>query len=150
MQSYIFDFSRVPSFFENFNINFLVSDMDGTNKFELVLCKHGADNIGDYLDQNGCLNIDDSSSELLIIDCGLDFVRDEFGDAKIELHDEAVFDENMIGDQNIPIKAVFLRDSTTKYVMGYSFNRVPFTVTNKVIFDSDVIFWDITRINRNG
>lgn len=147
MQSYIFDFSRVPSFFEHFNIDFNVSDMDGSSKFELVLVKHGGDNIEDYLNNDGTLNISDDSSEVLKTNCGLDFVRDEFGDAKIELHDAVEFN---VGDTNIPLKAVFLRDDSTKYVMGYSINRVPFTVTNKVVFDEDVIFWDITRINRYG
>lgn len=145
-QSYIFDFSRVPSFFEHFNLDFLVSDMDGSSsKFQLVLVKHGGDNISDYLDNNGELDVD--SGESIVEDCKLSYTSDSYGDATISLADDVTF---TIGDTNIPLKAVFLRDKTTGYVMGYSINLVPFSVTNKVVFDDDVVFWDITRLNNNG
>ena len=145
-QSYIFDFSRVPSFFEHFNLDFMVDAMDGsTANFQLVLVKHGGDNISEYLDNNGELDVD--SGELMVMDCKLSYTSDDYGDATIGLADDVTF---TIGDTNIPLKAVFLRDKTTGYVMGYSINLVPFNVTNKVVFDDDVIFWDITRLNNNG
>ena len=59
-QSYIFDFSRVPSFFEYFNVAFFVDEMyqtidgestgTGSNCYELVWCSYGdGNNISDYL-----------------------------------------------------------------------------------------------------
>lgn len=145
-QSYIFDFSRVPSFFEHFNIEFNVADMDGTENYELVWVAFGdGSNIEDYLDDDGTL-----ADTVTVYDsrpCGLDWVKDEFGDATIELHDAVEFH---IGDENVPLKAIFLQDTNTKYVMGYCINMVAFTVTNVAVFDEDVIFWDITRLNDGG
>lgn len=150
-RSYIFDFSRVPSFFAHMNvcddgIGFKLSDMDGeTLNYELVICQSGGDNIGDYLDSDGLLDeatIDPQGTLLLSEDCSLKCNIDEYGDMQIRIGAETTFD---IGEQNIPLKAIFLRDKATKYVMGYSINMVAFTVTNKVIFDEDVIFWDIVR-----
>ena len=154
-QSYIFDFSRVPSFFRFFNIGFFLDEMyqtidggeqtQGSEYYELLLIDYGGDNIGDYLESDGTLK--SSISVYGSQSCALDYVEDAYGDATIGLHDEVVFN---IGDVNVQLKAVILRNAVTGYVMGYSINRVPFTVTNKVVFDEDVIFWDITRINRNG
>ena len=160
-QSYIFDFTRTPTFFENFNIKFSVNDMyqvssinsDGSyeysnspsDNFELVWVDYGADNISDYLNNDGTLkssiNVYDTQS------CGLDWVKDEFNDVRIELHDEVEF---TIGDTNVPLKAILLRDATTGFVMGYSINMTSFSVTYKAVFDSDVIFWNITRLNNYG
>ena len=159
-QSYIFDFNRVDSFFENWNVKYFVDEMwqvddisngeyhyanEGSNCFELVLVSHGDDNIENYLDEDGALNDD-----VVIFDsanCGLDWVNEKFGEGSIELHDAVEFD---IGTESAtPLKAVILRNGSTGYVMGYSINIVPFTVTNKVVFDEDVVFWTITRFN-NG
>lgn len=160
-QSYIFDFTRTPTFFENFNIKFSVNDMyqvssinsDGSyeysnspsDNFELVWVDYGADNISDYLNNDGTLkssiNVYDAQS------CGLDWVKDEFNDVRIELHDEVEF---TIGDTNIPLKAILLRDATSGFIMGYSINMTSFSVTYKAVFDSDVIFWNITRLNNYG
>ena len=156
-QSYIFDFSRVPSFFEYFNVAFFVDEMyqiiDGESKgtgsdcYELVWCSYGdGNNISDYLNSDGTLN----SSVVTVhdtVDCALDYVRDEYGDATIGLHESVEFD---IGDNNIPLKAIFLRNKSTGYVMGYCINLVSFTVTNKAVFDEDIVFWDITRLNNGG
>lgn len=155
-QSYIFDFSRVPSFFRNFNSAFFVDEMyqtvdgtttDATNCFELVWCSYGdGANIDDYLNEDGSLD----ESKCTIYDtayCGLEYVEDEYGDATIGLHEAVEF---TIGDENIPLKAIFLRSRSSGYVMGYCINMVSFTVTNKAVFDEDVIFWDITRLNNYG
>lgn len=160
-QSYIFDFTRTPTFFENFNIKFSVNDMyqvssinsDGSyeysnspsDNFELVWVDYGADNINDYLNNDGTLkssiNVYNTKS------CGLDWVKDEYNDVRIELHDEVKF---TIDDTNVPLKAILLRDATSGFIMGYSINMTSFSVTNKAVFDSDVIFWNITRLNNYG
>ena len=155
-RSYIFDFSRVPTFFAHMNVcresgqstpvGFKLSDMDGeTLNYELVICQSGGDNISDYLTLDGLLDeatIDPQGTLLLAEDCSLECTIDDVGDMQIKIGAETTFD---IGEQNIPLKAIFLRDKDSKYVMGYSINMVAFTVTNAVIFDEDVIFWDIVR-----
>ena len=142
-QSFLFDFSRVEDFFEQMNIKFNVADMVNStaDKFELVIVSNGYNNIDGYLDTDGCLD----PTDIVIFgteSCTLDWVKHDYGDVTIELHDAVEFD---IDDDDVTLKAIFLRDATTGYVMGYSINMSPFTVTNKVVFDDDVIFWDISR-----
>lgn len=163
MQSYIFDFTRVDDFIENSNIAYFydkmfkvidVDEEDGSyiyeddtieDNYELVLVEYGGDNISEYLDEYGCL--DESIDDILVEDCSLDYYNKGNANATIELHDEVRFD---IGDENVPLKAILLRSKSTGYVMGYSINMVAVPVTNQVVFDNDVIFWDITRFNNNG
>lgn len=161
-RSYLFDFSRVDDFFENFNVAFFISEMwevtgqnsetgayeydngDGTNCYELVLISNGGDNISEYLDEYGCLD----TSTVTVLDtqsCGLDWYNKGNGEATIELHGSVTF---TIGTDISPLKAVLLRDSSTGYVMGYSINMQPFTVTNQVVFDDNIIFWDISRFKQ--
>lgn len=159
-QSYLFDFSRVESFIENINVGFFIDEMfrvtaynssTGTytyeddnidDNFELVIANYGGDNIEDYLDSDGYLNL---TENIMVEDCALDYYNRGNGSSTIELHDDVEF---TIGDVNVPIKAIFLRSKSTNYVMGYSINNKPFSVTNKVVFDDDVIFWDISRFNQ--
>ena len=175
-QSYLFDFSRVDTFIENMNVGFFIDEMyhvlrydvktqsyeyeeddEIDNAFQLVIVEYGADNIEDYLDENGYLKqeiefIDDGQGglvqrdDILIEDCSLDYFNRGNGSSTIELHGNVSFDID--DDVNIPIKAIFLRSKSTNYVMGYSINNNPFTVTNEVVFDDDVIFWDISRFNQ--
>ena len=163
-QSYLFDFSRVDSFIEHLNISFLISEMfkvisydeetqeyeyeDDTigDNFQLLIAEYGGRNIEDYLNSDGTLNISDEDEHIHIEDCALDYYNRGNGSSTIELHGNVTFE---IGtDKNIPIKAIFLRNLNTGYVMGYSINNNPFTVTNQVVFDDDVIFWDISRFNQ--
>ena len=158
-QSFLFDFTRLDSFVENINTAFFIDEMfkvtgvdsetgnytyeddNIEDNFELVIIKYGGDNISEYIDSDGLLKSEieaDSMTET----CALDYYNRGEGNATIELHDTVTFN---IGDVNIPIKAVLLRSYSTGYVMGYSINTRSFSVTNEVVFDDDVIFWDISR-----
>ena len=162
-QSFIFDFTRTDDFFEQFNKKFDLDDMfkvvsydeddgytyeddDVDDNFELVLVFYGGTNISDYLDSSASYSKLKSSlsSYMQVEEVALDWYNRGNGEATIELHGEVTFS---IGDDNKPLKAVFLRtNDTDKYVMGYSINTNPFSVTNEVVFDDDVIFWDISRL----
>jgi len=161
-QSYLFDFTRVDTFFDYFNIAFFIDEMWQVNGydedtdsytydnviedacFELVLIEYGADNIDEYLTADGFL--DTTAVEgIHRMDCGLDWYNRGDGEATIELHDDVTFN---IGDVNMPLKAILLINKSTNYVMGYSINTNPFSVTNQVVLDDDVIFWDISRFNQ--
>jgi hypothetical protein len=166
-QSYLFDFRRTDDFFENFNVNFSLSDMyividyneqdgsyvyvDGSGgaNYELVIVTKGGANLEEYLDDNSAYSkLDEStigSENIISKYTGLDWYNRGNGEATIELHGNVTFN---IGDMNVPIKAVFLRDKDSLCVMGYSINTTPFSVTNEVVFDDDVIFWDISRFNQ--
>lgn len=167
-QSYLFDFSRVDSFIDNLNVGFFIDEMfrvtgyengeytyeDDTieDNFQLVIVEYGDENIDYYLDADGYLKeeieFEDGvqRSDVLIEDCALDYYNRGNGASSIELHGNVVFDVGV--DANIPIRAIFLRSKSTNYVMGYSINNRPFRVTNQVVFDDDVIFWDVSRFNR--
>lgn len=164
-QSYLFDFSRVDTFIENMNVAFFIDEMyhvigydrdtqsyeyeedeEIDDAFQLVIVEYGQDNIEDYIDSDGFLIIDDDDPYIHIEDCSLDYYNRGNGQSTIELHGNVTFDIGV--DVNIPIKAIFLRSKSTNYVMGYSINNRPFTVTNQVVFDDDVIFWDISRFNQ--
>ena len=147
-QSFILDFTRSPSFFQNFNKEFDLDCMDGTvdGSFQLIIASYSPDNILDCLDEDGHLNEDvtvgvDEDGNDLIENIGLVWTPDSYGDGTIGLSDDVTFD---IGDINTQIKAVFLINSDG-YVMGYSINMVAIPVTYEVVFDEDVIFWDIRR-----
>ena len=161
-QSYLFDFRRVEDFIENINVAFFIDEMwwvtgldndgepiypDGAtwdDAFELVIVEYGDENIKDYLTDDGLLDTTRIDG-VHIMDCNLDYYNQGDGDSTFELHDTVTFN---IGDANVPIKAVFLRNKSTGYVMGYSINTHAFTVTNQVVFDNDIIFWDVSRFNQ--
>jgi len=175
-QSYLFDFSRVDTFIENINVGFFIDEMfrvvrydsssgeyeyDDDNiddNFQLIIVEHGAKNIEEYIDSDGYLKeeiefVDDGQGNLiqrddvLIEDCALDYYNRGEGASSIELHGDVTF--NIGVDVDVPIRAIFLRSKSTNYVMGYSINTTrPFTVTNQLVFDDDVIFWDVSRFNQ--
>ena len=103
-QSYLFDFSRVDTFIENMNVGFFIDEMyhvlrydvktqsyeyeeddEIDNAFQLVIVEYGADNIEDYLDENGYLK-----QEIEFIDDGPQ------GTIKIALKYDAVNKVNAI------------------------------------------------------
>ena len=161
-QSFLFDFARVDSFIENINVAFFIEEMwrvtgintNGSYKypqgetwedaFELMFIEYGENNISSYLTEDGLLD-ETKVDGIHKVDCSLDYYDRGDGEATIELHGDVVFN---VGDVNVPLKAVLLRNKSTGYIMGYSINKTPFSVTNQVVFDDDVIFWDISRFNQ--
>ena len=163
-QSYNFDFTRINDFFENLNIKFKIADMNklddngdviGTaqSKFELVLASYCSEDIDDCLDNTGKIDTSmvsiakDINNNNLIETIGLDWVKGDYGEATIQLHDDCTFD---IGDINVPLKGIFLRtNDSNKFVIGYCLNNVAFSITNQLDFDEGIIFWDISRFKSN-
>ena len=135
VQSYIYDFQRVPRFFDDFNIKFKVIDMDGaSSNFQIVYCTYAPNNIDDCLASDGKLSSDVTVQQA--VDCKL-----KWEDDTIYLKDNTTWN---IGDSIYPLKAVFIRDKATQYVLGYCINITSFEVTNKIIFDDGTILWSIT------
>ena len=48
------------------------------------------------------------------------------------------------GDDIFSLKAVFIRNKNTGFVMGYSINNTAFEITNVVKLEKDTILWSIT------
>lgn len=133
-QSFLFDFTRTDNFFDEWNNSFLTSEMSGGNNFQLVFCTDTPNNIKDCL-TNGRLNSDVTIATGGVVDCGL-----TWNNETISLTNDATFN---IGDEEVTLKAVFLRHKQTGYVLYYSININAFDVTNEVIFDEGTIFLSI-------
>lgn len=137
VQSYLFDFQRSPSFFTNWNIKFLLSNMTNSENFSIVFCDYASDNINDCIDSNGILNTT-NAHPIATIDCSLEWD----GETEIiTIRNDATWS---IGDNHYPLKAVFIcSKSTANYVMGYCINMDNFEVTNQIKFEAGTILWSI-------
>lgn len=148
LQSYIFDFSRVDSFYEHLNIDFNISDMvgsEGNANFEFVLSEHSPNNIEECLDNDGCLNssVDDNITE----DVPLLWTNNDDGTNQISIDDDVEF---TFGDTIVQMKALFLREKTSGYVLGFCINMNTVSVTNKMVFEEDTILWTVSDGGYHG
>lgn len=134
IHSYLFDFTRVPSFFENWNIKFKVLEMNDTNNFQLVFCDYSSDNISDCLNLDGTINTTNVNIAQTV-DCSLKWENEV-----ISIRNNTTWN---IGNNKKLLKAVFLRHKNSGYVLGYSININSFDVTNTVTFEADTILWSI-------
>ena len=133
IQSFPFDFHRSPSFFERWNLDFLISNMNGTSKnFKIVIAEDCYDDIADNLTTNRTLN--SSVTGKREVTCAL-----KWEDEIISLGTDVEF---TIGNSTIPLKGIFLTTSSG-YVMGYCLNINAFNITNKLRFDKGTIFYSI-------
>ena len=133
-QSYLFDFKAVDDLLYMWNSTFHTSDMDGVNpNYELVFCTDAPSNIGDCL-SGGTLNSNVTVKQA--VDCKL-----LFKDNIISFKGNTVWN---IGEEEVTLKAVFLRDKSNGYVMAYNINIDYFYVTNKLMFDDGTILWSIS------
>lgn len=130
-QSFLFDFQRSPTFLDNMNVKFHLLEMNSSNNFQVVFSTYAPTNIQDCLNSDGTLNSDVTIQESL--DCSLKWENDI-----ISIRNDVTWN---IGDAYYPLKAVFIRNKSNGYVMGYSINITSFEVTNEVIFEEDTILW---------
>ena len=131
--SHLFDWSRTPLFLTKWGKSFDVASMNGASNFQLVVASYSPSDIEDCLDANGTLNNDVTVAQA--IDCGL-----KWQDDVIKLNADVTWS---IGDSIVPLKALFLRDKNSGFVLGYSINNTSFEVTNQLKFNKDTIFWSI-------
>ena len=148
-QSFIFDFIRTPDFMDNFNRSgcFDVNDMDGINKnYEFVLSSSCPDNIEDCLDSEGCLkntvttvNVGDDGQISLLWSKGIgnDRTISLGGNSSVTLD---------VGDVNVMMKGLFLRDISTGYVLAYCILTRTVPITNEVVFPASGLLWNIRNI----
>jgi len=142
-QSIIFDFTRVPNFMDDYNLQFLVSEMDGNNKnYEFVLASSCGDNIEDCINNDGTLN-----NNVTTIDIGNDgevallYSKGVNGNRIISLGSSDVTLD--VGSDTVMLKALFLIDSSTGYVLAYCILARSVPITNQVIFPASGVVWTI-------
>jgi len=140
--SFLFDFTRVDTFIEQLNLTYKLSEMDGDEnnpQFQLVFCSDSPNNISDCLTSGGALNSDVTIAPTSTpnvdasIDCSLKWENNT-----ISLGNEVIWS---IGNNAVPLKAVFIRHKTSGYVMAYCIHITEFTVTNQIVFDEGTVFW---------
>lgn len=143
IQSYVFDFTRVPRFMDDINREdcFDTDDMDGVNNnYEFVFATSCPANIDDCLTVNG--TIDTTNVSLYSSGtgaCKLLWSHGVNGNRVMSIANNSVTID--IGDVDIELKAMFLRDATTGYVLAYSINDRAVMVTNQVIFPVNGVLW---------
>ena len=133
-QSYLFDFYRVDTFFEQFNKKFEVADMDGSNNFEIVVSSYSPNNISECLNSNGTLNTS------VVTGTYVQNLPLLWANNTVKVAFDVTFN---FGTSIVPLKSLFIRDKTTGYVMGYSIFMTTFNVTNQLVLDADTILWSI-------
>ena len=148
VQSYIFDFSRVDNFYENLNINYSISDMNGAaNKFDFILSSYSYDNIEDCINSNGVLKSEVITDNDYIKDAPLVWSNNSDGTNSISLGSDVTWD---LGEDIVPIKAVFLVSHSTNYVLGFCINMNPVQATNTLTFDEDTVLWTVSDGGYHG
>jgi hypothetical protein len=142
-QSFVFDFIRTPNFMDNFNKEFDVDDMDGTTKnFEFVLASSCPDNIdgeGGCL-TDGCLN--NSVTIVTTEEVALLWSKGVDNDRAISLGGNTSVTID-VGDVNVYMKGLFLRDGTSGYVLAYCILTKTVPITGSVVLPAEGVVWQI-------
>ena len=137
-QSFLFDFARSPTLFDQWNISFKLSDMVDTGNsnanFELVFCDDSPNNIRECLNSGGGI---DESAVHTVDEVGCDL---KWENNTLSIRNDVTWN---IGDREVSLKAIFLRDATSQYVLSYCINISEFIVTNQLIFDGGIALWRI-------
>lgn len=143
-KSIVFDLHRTPNFIDNMNRSscFDVNHMDGsTKRYEFVLASACASNIEDNL-TNNALN-----GNVTVIDVGttnqvaLKYTNIGGNNRTISMPSSNL--TITIGNNDVFLKGLFLRDRTTGYVLAYSIFDKSFPITNNVCIRKDRIIWTI-------
>lgn len=115
-----------------------------TNCFYIVL-------VDDVCDDNieDCLNSDNqlryAESHMRSMECYLVYTETD-GKGHIALSGDVTF---TLGATNFAMKGAFLTNDAG-YVMGYSINTSSLNITNALIFEEGLRFWDIYEGVSNG
>ena len=145
-QSYIFDLIRTPDFMDNMNRDtcFDTAEMDGVTKnYEFVLATSCPNNIEDCLDSNGCL-----VNSVVTIDVGTDaqisllWSKGVDNDRVISIGGSTSVTLD-VGDIDVLMKGLFLRDISTGYVLAYCILTRNVPITNEIVLPASGVLWQI-------
>ena len=135
------DFTESDDFLEEWNNRFGIKDCGSNGKFEVVLASYSPDNFKDCVTSNGVLD----TSKVTVIDaedCRIDWVNKGLvlgGDVTIS-----------IGDNIVPLKAIFIRHKATGYVLLYSINIVSYNITNQFVLNENTLLLSFISGDYNG
>ena len=135
IQSYLWDFTSVPSFFDDWNIEFNVRVLGGES-YEFCFCDFASTNIEDCLTSNNRLNT--TNAHIIHSEnCTIEWDSEA---RTIRVKNDVEWN---IGSSTYSIKALFLRKRDTGYVMGYCIHQNAFEVTNRVRIEDGTVLWSI-------
>lgn len=132
-ESIFIDFTRSPSFFDRWNVDFNLTLVG--NNYEFVFADYCPNNISECLDGY----VLDSEMVHTITTQSVNLKWESSDNVQtVSIDGETVWN---IGDTHYNLKGIFLRDKTTLAVIGYSIFPNGVDVTNKVIFDDGLLIW---------
>ena len=141
IQSYTFDFTEPSRFFDNWNVRFKTMEMNGGNNYQLVLSNYSPSNFDECVDGGGVLNSD--VTVLTTLNCPLSWDGE-----KVSIASDVEYNIGTSTTQTL--KAVFLKNKNTGYVLGYCIFANSITVTNKVIFEEGTVLYTISNSRSDG
>ena len=134
-ESFYIDWSKGYSFWRFWNKMFDVELMNGTvGNFRIYFSSYSPENFEDCIVGRGELDpsiIMQSQG----VNCGLIWDNDE---SSIRISSDVVWN---IGNEIVPLKSIFLVNTSNKYVLGYSINTNSFDVTNQLVIDGGSYLW---------
>lgn len=143
-KSIVFDLHRTPNFVDNMNRSgcFDVNHMDGsTKRYEFVLASNCGDNIEDNLTNNALNN------NVTVINVGttgqVALKYTNIGGNNRTISSPPSDLTITIGNNDVFLKGLFLRDRTTGYVLAYSIFDKTFPITNEMVIPKNRILWTI-------
>lgn len=144
----VFEFTRSPTFHKHMNRDgyFDTLEMDGlTSNYEIVFANNCTDGFTGNVDEYGRLN---NSVKILPYNKGDGDVIlwcdwDAYGNATIIINEKSLTVN--FEDINLTLKALFLRDKSTGYVLAYSILTRPVPVSNQVVFPIDGAIWNLKQ-----
>lgn len=140
MQSLIFDFRKSPTFLQKWNKEFDVEDIEATCFYIVLVDDICDDNFSDCVNQDNQIKY--SEDHLISSECYLKYVIDGTNE-KIALDGDVTIDfDGETNPESFSLKGAFLTNDNG-YIMGYSINQQSFNVTNQMIFEDDLVFFDI-------
>lgn len=147
-ESILFSFNKVDKLFKSMidNDNLTTYLFDGvTNNFRMVLVESCPSNISDCLNADGTL-VDD----VVIInqgtdgDCALLWTDGVNNNTDVSIASNSIhFD---FGDNSYLLKAAFLVEKNTGFVLAYSINNAPMTVTDELTLPVNGSVWSIYSV----
>lgn len=148
MQSYIFDFRKSPSLIQKWNKEFDVEEIDTTCFYLYLLDDICYDNIKQCLDSEGKFIFTNTQMTAHSVNqpCYLKSTHVTDTIDNIILKDDVTF---TFGENNFAMKGAFLV-TDSGYVMGYSINTYSVNVTNQMIFEAGLEFFEIIEGAYNG
>lgn len=148
-QSYVFDMTLVETFWDNWNkTNWYGAD---TTNYEIVLADTSStnplNNISDAL-ENGALKSSVNVHKNIVGDANITYGGEAGSwERTISMQQDCTI---TIGESNIYMKALFIREATSKKVIAYCILSDRFPVTNKIVIPADVVVWRIMENMRYG